>query len=164
MSYDSLIPFLHVTPPRYDDVLHLSEAHEISNGCENVREIVQDSATQTGGNGSTTSWDFRCSDDMCIDRTIMIRQEVGLTVEAADVNEEFTELSGITLAAFPLSRCMQSISVSINGGAGKVYRPNQMAPALRRYMDDKELQKMNGLCPTQLDPFNSVAALQLIGG
>ena len=162
----NLVQPMHVHASRFDELTPVLIDKEIYTGATGVRELVIASTSH-----STTSTQFtqKIPDDCVIDRTFLLRTQVQVTLTApaptavAGYTSTITDLSGLALAAYPLSRVMTNLAINFNN-SGDSKAPWVYAAATRRIGDNTDDMRFNSLCPTMEDVYASIRTSEIASG
>lgn len=146
--------------PKFEEVLHPDkQAVEISlHGAQNVREHVVSAESHTS---SGTAFAFTMpSQTSLLDRTALLQAEVEVVITASAANRAITtsEARRFGPEAYPLSRCMRNVNVSVNGATTST-NPNLYQPALNRFHNNEYQREMESYCPTEPDKQNNLALM-----
>ena len=112
-----------------------------------------------------TSFLHQVSPSVAIDRCIYLRCRVRCTITSASnaAGRNLHTLRGVSLAQFPLSRIMNSVTLKLNN-VPISFTPSRYSRALWKLHDSAELRRLNSLSPSQPDSFNNMPAMAVSSG
>ena len=160
---------VHVTHPDMADIHPEKDKEQpkvFYSASTNTREYQltqQGTLTTQNLNPGKISFQTTFSEDIVLDRTVLVQYTLEATVTGAAVGAAKTlaNTSGLCLASYPLQRCVSDTNVKLNNNSSSV-NPWEWLSAYNWSHDGVKFRRM-GAFPSQPDNYNSMAAMEYSG-